>query len=457
MTAGRFEIRKRSVSWACFHRLSLIIPYAVRMRFPLLLFATFGVGHSALAAEFPRSYSWAQCVTITKESNGELRAAEASFRAAKALEGSAESGFYPSLSGTLSATKNSTTSTANGAFGGSSISRNTYAASLSASQNLFAGFHDLGKKRQAEANTRAAEAALDLVRARISYDLKSNYEGVLYAVENVKLTQEILKRREDNRRLVELRFESGRENKGSVLLSEAYRNQARYENGVATNSIESARSLLAKTLGLDGDAPITISELIPVTDPPSAELGWIQLALSTPEHRQSAAQENAAEEAITVTRATFFPSLNLSGSVGRQDQEFFPGNPRWSIGLSLNFPLFNGFRDLSSFRNSVENSTVASQNRMNIDRDLIAKLKQARNGFAEAFEKLLVDGSFRDAAQTRAEIARNKYNNGLLTFDDWDVIESDLISRQKIYLQSKRDRLVKEATWEQIQGKGVLR
>jgi len=55
-----------------------------------------------------------------------------------------------------------------------------------------------------------------------------------------------------------------------------------------------------------------------------------------------------------------------------------------------------------------------------------------------------------------AEIARNKYNNGLLTFEDWDVIESDLINRQTTYLQNQRDRVISEAAWENIQGIGVF-
>ena len=39
---------------------------------------------------------------------------------------------------------------------------------------------------------------------------------------------------------------------------------------------------------------------------------------------------------------------------------------------------------------------------------------------------------------------------------DWDIIENDLINRQKAYLQTKRDRISAEASWEQTQGKGVF-
>jgi hypothetical protein len=48
------------------------------------------------------------------------------------------------------------------------------------------------------------------------------------------------------------------------------------------------------------------------------------------------------------------------------------------------------------------------------------------------------------------------YNNGLITFTDWDIIENDLILRQKSLLQTERDRVVAEAAWEQVQGLGVI-
>ena len=80
------------------------------------------------------------------------------------------------------------------------------------------------------------------------------------------------------------------------------------------------------------------------------------------------------------------------------------------------------------------------------------KFKQSFNNFIEVTEKLKVDESFLLAALTRADIARRKYNNGLITFDDWDVIENDLISRQKTALQSQKDRDLAEANWQLTKG-----
>jgi outer membrane protein TolC len=91
-----------------------------------------------------------------------------------------------------------------------------------------------------------------------------------------------------------------------------------------------------------------------------------------------------------------------------------------------------------------------------VDRQTLPKLKQMYRAFVESLEKLKVDRDFLEAASVRAEIARSKYNNGLLSFEDWDIIENDLITKQKTYLQSERDVILAEAAWQQTRGKGII-
>ena len=159
---------------------------------------------------------------------------------------------------------------------------------------------------------------------------------------------------------------------------------------------------------------------------------------------------------IRTARSGFFPSLNLTGTMGRQGRDFFPSGERWSVGVGLSFPLFSGGQDYYASKAAVAGFAQAVGTRESVDRQLLVSLRQSYRTYTQGVEKLLVDTAFLEAAASRSEIARNRYNNGLLTFEDWDVIENDLISRQKTRLQSKRDRVVSEAAWEQAQGKGVI-
>jgi outer membrane protein TolC len=158
-----------------------------------------------------------------------------------------------------------------------------------------------------------------------------------------------------------------------------------------------------------------------------------------------------------VARADFFPTLSLNGSLGNQGSYLYPDQvDYWKVGVNLSLPLFNGGKDYYSTRSAIEARTAADANRIGVSRDLRAKLEQAFATYRESAAKLQVDASFREAALVRAEIARRQYNNGLSTFTDWDLIESDLIARQKNYLQSRRDRVLSEAAWDQAQGIGAI-
>jgi outer membrane protein TolC len=391
--------------------------------------------------------SWQACVELAARGNPEVRAARATLEATAAQEGVARSGFFPGVSGSLGYTNGATNS---------AIATHTYAASLSVSQNLFSGLSDQARVAQAAANTTGSGESLRSVKAKVSYDLKSAFEGLLYAREYADLTQDITSRRTENLRLVDLRFESGRENKGSVLLSRAYLEQARYDDLQAKHGTANARIALARTLGQDDAPAIEITGRMPLVEPADVDPDFRALASETPDLRLAAAQENAAEAGISVARAGYFPSLALSGTAGRQGPDFFPESERWSLGLNLTVPILNGGKDFYSTRAAREGWISAASGRENVDRTTQSKLAQAYHAYVEAVAKLKVDDSFRQAALTRAEIARKKYNNGLLTFEDWDVIENDLISRQKAYLTSRRDRAIAEAAWEQAQGKGVI-
>ncbi|MGE5241167.1 MAG: TolC family protein, partial [Bacteroidota bacterium] len=255
--------------------------------------------------------------------------------------------------------------------------------------------------------------------------------------------------------LVELRFEGGWENKGSLLLSKASLSQAELDHLQAQHAAQVAQEQLANVLGENRAEDIQITGDIPLAEP-AQTLDLQQVAQQTPDHRQAIGQEQAASAGVTLARSPLYPSLNLTGSTGRQGNNWIPDNDSHSVGVSLSIPLYSGGRDYYGTKSAVSNLSAATYNRERVDQQLITRLRQAYTAYVEAVQRLKVNQAFVDAATTRAEIARNKYDNGLLSFENWDIIENDLISRQTALVQSQRDRITAEAAWEQAQGKGVI-
>jgi outer membrane protein len=208
---------------------------------------------------------------------------------------------------------------------------------------------------------------------------------------------------------------------------------------------------------LDEFSDIQIKGEVPVSQPTDTTPDFKNLAVSTPFYRQATFKEKGAESGKVVSRAEFFPRFNIFATAGKQGDTFWPEDQeRWSLGFTLTFPFFTGGKNYYGLKSAVNTWAASVSNRIEVSREVLQKLEKAYADYIEAVTRNNVDLSFMEASKLRAEIARRKYNNGLLIFDDWTIIEDDYVRNSKTYLLSKRDRVIAEANWEYTQGKGVI-
>ncbi len=392
--------------------------------------------------------AWEESLRQAATTNPDLRAAQDNLRATEMDVRGAGSGFLPRLSGSVAKTDTTTPAS-------TTIGTPDYSTALTASQNLFAGFRDQASVAQARANRAVAEANLRTARARLSFDLKSAFAALRSADDALLLSADILRRREQNLRLVELRYESGRENKGSLYLSQATLSQARFELLQAEQTLRVAQAQFARVLGRDDPQALRLAGEVPIAVPPT-QVDFVQAVQNTPDQQRAVAQVEAAKAGVDIASSTFWPSLDLSGTASRTGNDWFPEDRRNSVSLSLTVPIFSGGKDYYGVRSAGARESAAEASREGLIRQLRAQLEQSYAGYVQAVAKLGVDEDFLKAATARAEIARSKYSNGLMSFEDWDIIENDLINRQKAVLQSRRDRVTAEAAWELALGNGAI-
>ncbi len=396
---------------------------------------------------FTKTFTWPEVIELASKNNLEIQTASLNFQATEALETAAKSGFYPRLSGSVGAVRSAADRIEN---------PDSYTAQLNLSQNIFAGFADLNRRRQAEANTKEARANLRSARAQVSAQLKQAVASYRFATEYKRLAGDTIKRRNDNYKIVDLRFQGGRENKGSVVLSKAYLDEAKYDLFNAEHDSEVSAEDLSRFLGISFDPEIIIADGPPQLQVAKENPDFQRLASESPDVLSLRAQALAADSALSIAKANFVPSLDLSGGYGYIDRVFFPKQDRWSVGLTLTIPLFDGGRDYANVKSSSFRAQSFGKQSEDLFQKKLVRLKQAYYDYMAAIEKEKLDENFRQASLLRSQITRSKYNNGLSTFDEWDRVESDLIGRERAALASRRDRIVKESVWEQAQGVGVF-
>jgi outer membrane protein TolC len=403
------------------------------------------------AGAFASPMSWQQLVEKVKSNNEELQASERRLVSSAHRVSAAYGAFWPALSASLSRTQTGSQATA-------PATTEDYALSLNVTENLFAGFQDEASLKISRTNLQAAEINLQIAKAQVSYDLKSAVSSLIYAQSYLDLATSIIERRELNLRLVQLRFDGGRENKGSLLLSKANLEEAKVDHLEAEQNLISARSELAKVLGISAGEIETVSDRVPVTAAPSepSDDEFEKLVEASPTYRTALTTEVLAQAAVTQAEAGFYPSLNLTASAIQSGPSWYPAQDRWTVGASLTLPLFNGGKDYYGTKAASEALHASSLARSTVLRDQMTQLKTAYGNYAKVVQRLRIDEMHLRAAELREKISRQKYNNGLSTFEDWDLIETELIKRQKNFILSERDRVLTEATWEQTQGKGVF-
>ena len=71
----------------------------------------------------------------------------------------------------------------------------------------------------------------------------------------------------------------------------------------------------------------------------------------------------------------------------------------------------------------------------------------------DAIEQVEVQKKFLDANQERSRIASQQYSTGLLTFNEWTIIEDNLVSTKKTFLNTQANALLAEANWIAAQGR----
>ncbi|MGH7803130.1 MAG: TolC family protein [Candidatus Binatia bacterium] len=418
------------------------------------------------AARAEDGWTWERFVDAAKSGNPDLAAARAAVERAEAAAAGAYTAYLPQLS--LSSDysrRGGSSSSRDGGFDPSfernfssesrdsfsSGDRDSFSTTLNARQGLFTGFRRGGEVDQGQAGLAEARAAFASVGAQVTSDLASAFAELVYAQQQVDLAKEILARRQENVRLIELRYEAGREHKGSFLRIAAAARQAEADLASANRAVAVAQRQIARVIGSDQAATLRAEGTFAEAKP-DRPLDFRAIAASVPAHQQALARRQRAEAAVTVAKSQFYPSLDAVASTGRRDDRFPPEDDSWSAGLSLSFPLFSGGKSFFDVRGAEAESLRAKWDAAAAQEQAVLDLERAFSGYEDAAENVVVQKQFLDAAETRAEIARAQYTNGLLSFDDWDLIENDLIQTRKNTLAGRRDAALARARWELASG-----
>ncbi|NTV98131.1 MAG: TolC family protein [Chlorobiaceae bacterium] len=414
---------------------------------PLLLNLFFFI--SLQAAE---TLTWQQCIDEAKQAHPDLYSALASVQQSEADKRITRGALLPRITSSISTHESGSTEK-----GGSSYS--AYSYSLSAQQLLFDGHKTSNMISSNEEAIKAARQNYIAVSAEVRYALRAAFTELLKAQDLLGLTMEIADRRSMNVRLINLRYNGGREHVGSLGQARADLAQAEFEVSQAQRGLVLAQSKLASALGRDAHTPLRVqgsysAARIPPGIPPGIP-SFELLAKNNPLFQQLDLQRKAARYDLKAARSACSPDLYLTSSIGRGTVDSLPFDALdWNAGLTLSVPIYEGGTGRAKVSRAIAIVSQRNAEEKSGYLRILDALQEKWKNFLDVSQMVTVKKKNLAAAVERSRIANAQYSNGLVSFNEWVIIENNLVSAKKEFLNAEADLLIAEAQWIQAKGEG---
>ncbi len=400
-----------------------------------------------LAAVGPLSagtLAWRDAVSTALEHNPSIRKAQETLTAAKQTYVRSRSNFLPQLTATAGTSQSDSSSAG---FGREA------SLGLSARLSIFSGFSDISELRSREADIRIAEAAYTRALADVMLDVRKSFIELLWAQESGDLARKILERRSENLEMIQLRYESGREDKGSLLRVLADLSSTEFDLDQAQRARSLAATALLRAMGRADDTDVAAEGSLEPSPVP-ADVPFPSLVSATPEYRQAHYNLNKAEIGVISAKSALYPELSLSAGTSRSGTSFWPDGSRWNAGLTLSYPLFTGGKTSGGIAIARTQKNIAGESLKQTELTLEMKLRRSLKSLTDAHKLISIRKQFLEASALQSEIVRSKYMNGLSSYQDWYTIENDYISARKALLNATREAALDEAQWKNDLGLG---
>ena len=390
--------------------------------------------------------TWKQAVQSALTHHPDIQGARADVVSAAHGRNAALAGFLPTVNGDAALTRSR--STAN-------TTSETWTFDVDATQPLFTGFNSTAEFLKAKRLWEASRWSYRATSAAVRLRLRTAFIGVLRLAQLLDVNRRIATRRQDNADLIQLRYDAGREHRGSLLRAQAIAEEAAYDVRQTQRRVESQRLVFGRELGgqfwVAPQLAGGMEALIPsVPETPPAD--YAALAEQTPAVQQQLRTAESVKADILGAQADLWPTVEGTASYGYTGEDTSSLRDRGSVGVEVSVSLFAGGAAVQELLAARQEYRAAFEAARSARDARITELSQGWAELRDARELVDVRRKFLEAARERAEIVRSQYTSGLATFQDFDIVEQELASAENAYVESLATVLTQNATWDVLRG-----
>jgi len=335
----------------------------------------------------------------------------------------------------------------------------TFRAGLGARWVLFDGGARPSAVSAANSELRHANFRHVVTLRDLALEVTKAYYELLAAKQLRKVAEETVTQAAYHVALARARHKSGVAARSDVLKAETERADARLASVRTKSNVRIARGRLANVMGL------RVSRQFEVADAPQdahqqglAEIEQLldEAAAKRPALRAALARVEQHRAQLRATQARYWPTLSADANYGWEDRHFAPDREEWSAGISLDLPVFTGFRRGHRVRRAKSSLSQSLAEYDGMLRGVELDVWVAYSRVIEATEAIDAADALVASAQESARVAEGEYKSGvgaMVALTDAQTARTEARTR---LVQAKLDWRLARAQLERAVGRSLV-
>ena len=391
--------------------------------------------------------TWENCVKEALANNPALKAKKLAIDQYKYLYFAGYNSYLPKISVSHSVARSG---------GENTDPSNRWGLSLSASEPVF-NLAAMSSIRTAKISYDKTFSDYKVQSASLRQTLYSAFMTLVAAQEQVRVDSRTLAIREENAKLIRLKYESGQESRGNMLYTAALFELSRINAAKSGRSLQIARRELLRNMGISEYRPVTARGALTAPELNFNAETLLTILDNLPQVVSQKKSVESQKERLLTAKYDLFPVVSANQSMSWSGPGQFDVDRSWSLGLSMSLQLLSG--GLTYYPNSTKAARLALKGAEESLKDLKLSLGNSiLNGyenFLNARDTADANISVVAACEERYKESQIKYMAGKISFTDLTNVEQNMVDAQQNQLQYLRNANNSKFALENLLGVGL--
>lgn len=390
-----------------------------------------------------------QCIEIALKRQPNIVAAMGNVNINQSRVGQAKSNYYPQINWSSGYSR---ISPATGVLlkGGSSYDE--YLSNVNVNQTIYDFEKTSTQVKIQKLNLDSSRSDRDNIASQIVFGVKQAYFGFLQAKRNRDVAVETVQQFQQHLDRAKGFFEVGAKPKFDVTKAEVDLGNAKLNLIKGDNAFRIARISLNNAMGMPEAPEYTIvDEFGFQLYTTSLEDALKRAYTSRPDLLSLTAKREAAEKTIELQKKGYYPTLSGNANYAFSGDEF-PLEKGWSVGATLNFPLFSGLSTKYQVEEARANLQVLKANEEALMQSIHLDVEQSYLNLQQARDSITTTELTVKQATENLELANGRYASGVGNpIEVTDALIS-LANAKTAYIAAIYDYKVAQASMEKAMG-----